>query len=1088
MPKLSVETLTKERVRDAARQSSYEQGCQLFKAGKVEIKEIGDLYAACIVRDYQAFLVEISVSDKFLYLKCNCEDASLGLICEHDVAASLAVHEHLNRQQPPAWRVQVRQVMQATQPATRRSSAQSYLLFFSLQNLPARLQPAWKILPYLLPLNALPPDILSGAKTAPNEDLLRFIEISRDLPLRLIKPTQPVSAFSCGNSSPEEVAVANMLLERSRAYTFSDSSYPISDYLALIAKSNALFLGSPANPLEKKLQMINSTGQLSLNLTQVAGGLCLYANIKAGEEVLPLQNGNVSQQIHIICINPCWLLMKERLLQVENLLHPELLTTWLEHPEILIPASDETEFFEKYYLPLAAELPLQGDGISWEFIETEPVKRLYLSDAHGELKVELRFAYGSFELGYEKYIPSESILRQPDSLNLVRVKRVSSLETSAIQTLASPAYGLKRSSLEPGIYGLRARLHPLDFLLHTVPQLTKEGFEVYGEENLNLGRANRNQPRLSFAISSGIDWFDIRIQVNYGETHVSMNDLRRAIRKNQRYIKLADGTVGEIPMEWIERYQQLFVMGEEIDDSLRMGRHHLALVDELLSTAENDTQVSTDIGFNRWRQSIRSLITQGEIPPQPLPDGFSGELRPYQKAGFDWLHFLNQAGFGGCLADDMGLGKTIQTLVFLRSLYPGESAQSQHNASLLVVPRSLLVNWQREAERFTPGLRVLAYFESSRPKDTSLFEQYDLVITTYGILLRDVDTLRQYTFQHIILDEAQVIKNPLSLTARAARQLRAERRLVLTGTPVENSTMELWSHFTFLNPGLLGNLEYFRNAFATPIEKNADPQAAQRLRRMIHPFILRRTKSQVAPELPPRSERILYCDMEPAQRKLYNRTREQFRGMLLDMIDAGGMQNARMRILEGLLRLRQIANHPRLFEKQFRGGSGKFELLLENLETLRAEGHKTLIFSQFVQMLQLVRTALDERHIPYLYLDGQTRNRQERVDLFQEDPRYPFFLISLKAGGTGLNLTAADYVIHIDPWWNPAVEQQASDRTHRIGQDKPVFIYKLITRDSVEEKIILLQDRKKNLVDQLVTTENNIWKSLSPEDVKILFS
>ena len=441
--------------------------------------------------------------------------------------------------------------------------------------------------------------------------------------------------------------------------------------------------------------------------------------------------------------------------------------------------------------------------------------------------------------------------------------------------------------------------------------------------------------------------------------------------------------------------------------------------------------------------------------------------------------------FGGCLADDMGLGKTIEALVFLQSLKEIGEAEK---ASLLVLPRSLLVNWQREAARFTPTLKVHFHFGAGREDDLSIFEQHDLVLTTYGTLLRDIDKLRKYPFHYVILDESQAIKNPLAKTSKAARLLRSDHRLVLTGTPVENSTFELWSQFAFLNPGLLGNLEYFKSEFGNPIEKQGDEQASQFLRKMVYPFILRRTKSQVAPELPPRTERVVYADMEPAQRKFYNKTRDYYRAMLLGVIEEQGMNNARMKVLEGLLRLRQICNHPRLVKDDFHGDSSKFELLIETLETLQSEGHKALVFSQFVQMLSLVRNEMDLKKIPYVYLDGQTRKRQERVDTFQNDPTIPFFLISLKAGGLGLNLTAADYVIHIDPWWNPAVEMQATDRTHRIGQDKPVFVYKLITRDSVEEKILELQEKKKNLVDQLIITEGSFFKSLTAEDVERLFS
>jgi len=433
----------------------------------------------------------------------------------------------------------------------------------------------------------------------------------------------------------------------------------------------------------------------------------------------------------------------------------------------------------------------------------------------------------------------------------------------------------------------------------------------------------------------------------------------------------------------------------------------------------------------------------------------------------------------------MGLGKTIQVLAYLQSLRERDKPQA---ASLLVVPKSLLVNWQRESEKFTPALRFLEYMGNFRKKDAGLFNDYDVVLTTYGTMLRDIETLRGHKFHYIILDESQAIKNPIAKSAKAARLLNAEHRLVMTGTPVENNTFELWSQFAFLNPGLLGNMDYFRSAFANPIENGRDESAAALLRKLVYPFILRRTKEQVAPELPPRTERVIYTDLEPAQRKIYNQTKERYRAELLGLIETSGMADARMKILEGLLRLRQIAIHPALVEKTYHGEAPKFEILLETLETLQAEGHKALIFSQFIQTFALLKPELKRRDISFAYLDGQTRDRQHEVDAFQNDPSIPFFLISLKAGGVGLNLTAADYVIHLDPWWNPAVEMQASDRAHRIGQDKPVFIYKIIARDTVEEKILQLQERKRALVQSIIATESSFFKSLTKDDVQLLFS
>lgn len=404
------------------------------------------------------------------------------------------------------------------------------------------------------------------------------------------------------------------------------------------------------------------------------------------------------------------------------------------------------------------------------------------------------------------------------------------------------------------------------------------------------------------------------------------------------------------------------------------------------------------------------------------------------------------------------------------------------------MPRSIVVNWLREAERFAPALRILDFAHGARTAELSEFDKYDLVITTYGILIREIDRLHQYQFDTAILDEAQAIKNPVSESARAARALNCRHRLTLTGTPVENNTLELWSQFAFLNPGLLGSAEYFREQFIGPIERQQDQSATHTLKRLIYPFILRRTKDQVVTDLPPRTEKVLWGEMEPDQRAVYNDTRDHYRDLLLKLIQEKGVRQARFRILEGLLRLRQICNHPKLVKVGYKGGSAKMDSLFETLETARAEGHKVLVFSQFVKMLKLIETELVRRRIHYAYLDGSTTNRQERVDKFQEDSEISVFLLSLKAGGVGLNLTAADYVIHVDPWWNPAVEMQASDRTHRIGQNKPVFIYKLMIKDSVEEKILKLQERKRTLVTQLISTEAGFFKSLGTEDIEMLFS
>ena len=707
-------------------------------------------------------------------------------------------------------------------------------------------------------------------------------------------------------------------------------------------------------------------------------------------------------------------------------------------------------------------------------------------DKDRRLQADLRFGYGSHEVLATKSGERVAVETVPDSWDLVRIHRKLEREQEYYQLLAEPIYRLKRAdSRYPfGTFELRARSHPFDFLMYSIPELTRAGFEIYGEENLKAGRINRATPTLRVNITSGIDWFDLKTVVEFGDQQISLHDLRKAVKRGERYVKLADGSIGQIPEEWLRKYKHLWNLADETEDGFRVSDFHLPLLDSFLE--EDPTiQALSPPELAQRRERLRRFE---RIAPQPLPKGFVGKLRPYQKHGFDWLHFLKEYKFGGILADDMGLGKTIQVLAYLQSMKEACAEKDRNTVSLLVVPKSLLANWQREAQAFTPELRFLEYMGNFRSKDVSVFDDYDVVLTTYGTMLRDVEILRGYTFSHIILDESQAIKNPLAKSAKAARLLQGEHRLVMTGTPVENSTFELWSQFAFLNPGLLGNMDYFKREFANPIESRNDEETAMTLRKLVYPFILRRTKEQVAPELPPRTERIVYTDMDSAQKKLYTQTRELYRAELLGLIENEGINDARFKILEGLLRLRQIAIHPTLVDKTYKGDAPKFEFLLDTIETLQAENHKALVFSQFVETLKLVKRELDARQIKYVYLDGQTPNRQSRVDLFQNDPSYPFFLISLKAGGVGLNLTAADYVIHLDPWWNPAVEMQASDRAHRIGQDKPVFVYKIIARDTVEEKILQLQEKKRALVKSIIATEASFFKSLTKEDVTNLFS
>jgi SNF2 family DNA or RNA helicase len=515
---------------------------------------------------------------------------------------------------------------------------------------------------------------------------------------------------------------------------------------------------------------------------------------------------------------------------------------------------------------------------------------------------------------------------------------------------------------------------------------------------------------------------------------------------------------------------------------VRFSASQAGLLDVLLAARP---EIQVDEVFARAREELRRF--EG-IEAAVQPAGFEGQLRGYQCEGLAWMYFLQRVGFGGCLADDMGVGKTPQVLALLETRRQlREQKKDGIGPSLAVVPRSLIYNWRQEASRFTPQLRILDHTGIGRDKDLASFESYDLIVTTYGTLRRDAALFGEYRFDYVILDEAQAIKNAASESAKAVRLLQANHRLALSGTPIENHLGELWSLFEFLNPGMLGISSPFRAAGGAL--RNPDEETRQLLSKALRPFVLRRTKAQVVKELPEKLEQTIYCELDVTQRKQYDDLREHYRQTLLGRIETDGLAKSKMHILEALLRLRQAACHPGLLDKKLiNQSSAKFEALIPQLTEVIEEGHKALVFSQFTSLLAILRGHLDRAGMKYEYLDGQTRNRQACVERFQGNPDYKLFLISLKAGGLGLNLTAAEYVFLLDPWWNPAVEAQAIDRAHRIGQMRPVFAYRLIARDTVEEKVLELQKSKRALADAIIGEDNRLVGNLKREDLELLLS
>ncbi len=709
--------------------------------------------------------------------------------------------------------------------------------------------------PFIIKANAL--NLLHENTLNTPQEINSFLDSNKKWIKAGAKMYQQLNPAGSLNLTPEAVSFLNVMQNIGHMYGIGSNG--MSMLLSMLAKLEVpVFLGGfYPERIDRRLHILPEPVDIKIDMHRIESKLVLQAGFQNNETFTLIH-----RRIEAVANNPTWVLMDDHVAQFRD---PQLLSILATFP-IEIPASQINIFREQYFSRIAQTFPIKSDLVHWRDTQAEPVPRLYLhDDKENILRAELRFSYNEYELPAANPGESYAVETVPDSWDLIRVHRKLEREHHLYQLLTDPSFRLKRvgANYPFGTFQLRAHAHPFDFLMDSVPRLTQTGFEIYGEEDLKVGRVNRHIPSLRVNITSGIDWFDLRTIIEYGDQQISLHDVRKALKRGEHYIKLTDGSVGQIPEEWLEKYRHLWNLAEQTEDGFRVSDFHLPLIDALLEE-DNTLQIPADLPLRRER-----LRAFEQIAPQPLPRGFTGELRPYQKHGYDWLHFLKEYRFGGILADDMGLGKTVQVLAYLQS--QREQAPVQ-NAALLVVPKSLIVNWQRESEKFTPNLRFLEYMGNFRNKDTTIFNDYDIVLTTYGTMLRDIGTLRKYKFSYAVLDKSQAIKDPLAKSAKAARLLNAEHRLVMTGTPVENNTFELWSQFAFLNSGLLGSMDYFKHEFTNPIETGGDEKSAETLRKLVYPFILRRTKEQVAPELPPRTERVVYTEMVPSQKKLYSQT------------------------------------------------------------------------------------------------------------------------------------------------------------------------------------------------------------------------
>ncbi len=858
--------------------------------------------------------------------------------------------------------------------------------------------------------------------------------------------------------------------------------------LPLLIGKELYEMGNDGEPAWKKIEIMEKPATVLFHFMRNEDNTHYFPTLKYGEHKVNFQYN----QSYIVGDTPAWLVAENRLFHFEKGVDGKKLRPFLNKKFIVIPKNVEETYYNKFVAQIVADFNVHAKGFEIETKKIKPTAKLSFSELATINKEATLFSNGSgseptpeeekilfelsFQYGDQKYKAdtlkpvSVTVNKNDDDYTFFRIIRETDTEKQILKFLDGSGLTLRNS---------RATLQKamaFTWINHAKGKLAEYGIELI-QTDANIKRYFLGSSNIKLDIRENIDWFDVKAIVQFGEFQIEFKKIRKLILQKKREIKLPNGQTAVIPEAWFTEYSELFAFAESDDkeDNLKLRKHHLALVQEL---KKNNL---AEVTMSRKLEKLKEFT---EIEDHPLPSNFNGQLRPYQKAGFNWMQFLDQYNFGGCLADDMGLGKTVQTLAMLQS----QKEADDYGASLLIMPTSLIYNWEMEARKFTPDLKILVYTGTTRDKDVEQFTNYDLVLTSYGIIRLDIDILKQYYFNYVILDESQAIKNPTSNIAKAVKQLSSRRKLILTGTPIENSTLDLWSQMSFVNPGLLGNQSFFRNEFLNPIEKNSDEQKTIKLNAIIKPFILRRDKSQVATELPEKVENIKYCTMSSMQEEFYEQEKSYYRNKIIDSIENEGLNGSQMLLLQGLTRLRQIANHPKMVDPDYKGDSGKMEDITFMLTNTISKGHKILVFSQFVKHLSLLSEYLKSQRIKFAYLDGSTKDRAGEVERFQTQENIKLFLISLKAGGVGLNLTSADYVFLLDPWWNPAIEAQAVDRAHRIGQENKVFTYKFITKNTVEEKILLLQQAKLKLASNLISIEESFVKSLTEDDIQAILT
>jgi len=853
---------------------------------------------------------------------------------------------------------------------------------------------------------------------------------------------------------------------------------------------------------DDRITFVNEPAEIVFNFIKSDTGSKYYQTILYQNKTIKLLNRNGI----ILSTQPCILLLDNRIFCLNDI-DAKKLTPFFVKEFIAIPKHTEKQYFETFVLS-CIEKGFKVNTTGFEIVDTDVSSKAFLhleKDWKNRVVLILKFKYGNYSFIANN--PDERVVNlntENDKFVFEKIVRDKKWESQKIKELKTLGLAVELNSIffldEKQTDDSVASWNLITWINNHFDELKNLEYEIV--QDFFAKKYFLQNGKVELNIDTQKDWFDVLAQVSFGEFSFPFIKLKPFILNGQHEFPLPNNEIAIIPEEWFARFGSIFLWGIEKKGNLIINKFHFTAIAQI-----QNSQVEKQF------EEFDVLVDVDSFKNISIPPEIRADLRPYQKVGFAWLNALAKMNFGGCLADDMGLGKTLQTITLLWSVLYDSSSPLKIDATkiiepekinqldlfasvkkmrntptaLIIMPTSLVHNWTNEIKKFAPSLKVCNFTGNDRSNCLKNLTSYDVILTSYGVVRNDIESLRNYYFSYIIVDESQFIKNPESKTYQTIMELNAMRRLTLTGTPIENSLTDLWAQMNFVNPGMLGSLNFFKEKFVTPIEKNNDELQAQKLKELISPFILRRTKDQVAKDLPSRIEQTVFCDMTESQNKFYDAEKSKLRNAILEMKDRNEGSKLNMIILQGLSKLRQIAIHPKLVDVGYEFESGKFDEVLMRIENVVAENHKVLIFSSFVKQLDLFAKIFDEQKWKYCLLTGSTQNREAVVNNFQKNDAIKLFLISIKAGGTGLNLTAADYVFILDPWWNPAVEMQAINRAHRIGQDKSVFVYRFISSETVEEKIQNLQQRKQSLADNFINT-NNPFKQFSMDEILDLFN